>query len=232
MYFRHGEFHRMGRIGWLRAAVLGANDGIISTASLLMGVVAAGSTVNALWVIGVAALIAGAMSMAAGEYISVCSQADTEKADIQREQHELETDLPAEKEELTLIYMKQGLERALAATVAEQLMAHDALGAHLRHELGIHPSMRARPLQAALFSAASFSIGALLPILVMMLTPPSYHNYVIFLTAIIALAFLGAWAASMGGASRRVGALRVTLWGTLAMLLTTGIGTLLGHALT
>ncbi len=230
MYFRHGEFHRIERIGWLRAAVLGANDGIISTASLLIGVAAAQTTHSGILIAGVAALTAGAMSMAAGEYISVSSQVDIENAEIQREKLEQETDLPAEIEELTSIYVKYGLDHALAIQVAKQLMAHDALGSHIRDELGITKTLKARPYQAALFSACSFSIGAVLPIIVAILTPTNYFIFAIFVTAIFFLAFLGGLAAKIGGSRIVVGATRVTLWGTLAMLLTAIIGSLFGSS--
>ena len=228
---RHGEFHRIERIGWLRAAVLGANDGIISTASLLVGVASAHTTHSELLVVGGAALIAGAMSMAAGEYISVSSQTDAENADIQREKIEQETNPSAEMAELTSIYIKRGLERQLAAQVASQLMAHDALGAHIRDELGITAVLRARPFQAALFSAVSFSMGAILPILVTILTPTNYCTPAIFIMAIFSLAFLGGVAAKLSGSRIIVGVARVSLWGTLAMLITALIGSLLGTAI-
>ncbi|PIZ04834.1 MAG: hypothetical protein COY58_01915 [Gammaproteobacteria bacterium CG_4_10_14_0_8_um_filter_38_16] len=228
MYFRHAEFHRIERIGWLRAAVLGANDGIISTASLLIGVAAAHTTHSGILIAGIAALTAGAMSMAAGEYISVKSQADTEDAEIQREKKELEDNLPAETEELTSIYIKYGLDRILAKQVATQLMKKDALGAHIRDELGITQALKARPLQAALFSACSFSIGSILPILVTIFTSTKYLIPTIFLMAVFFLALLGGSAAKIGGSSVIVGAARVTLWGTLAMLITAVIGSVLG----
>lgn len=231
MSFRHRESHRIENIGWLRAAVLGANDGIISTASLLTGIAAAHTGQSGILIAGIAALAAGAMSMAAGEYISVKSQADAENADIQREKLELKNDFSGEIEELTTIYIKYGLERTLAATVAKQLMTHDALGAHMRDELGIYSLLRARPLQAALFSACSFSIGALLPILVTIIAPVNYLIPSIFIMAILFLALLGSFAAKIGGAGIIVGAARVTLWGTLAMSLTAGIGALLGAAI-
>lgn len=228
MYFRHDEFHRIDRIGWLRAAVLGANDGIISTASLLIGVASAHTTQSQISIVGVAALLAGAMSMAAGEYISVSSQSDTEKAEIQREKRELETNLPAEVEELTSIYIKRGLDRDLAARVANQLMAHDALEAHIRDELGITKILSARPFQAAIFSACSFTMGAILPIIVALLAPIHYVVPIIFVMAIFFLAFLGGIAAKIGGSKMIVGIARVTIWGTIAMLLTAIIGSQFG----
>lgn len=226
MYFRHDEFHRIENIGWLRAAVLGANDGIISTTSLLMGIAAAHATHGYLLIAGIAALMAGALSMAAGEYISVSSQTDIEKADIKREELELKTDWPAEVEELTSIYVKRGLERSLAAKVAEQLMAHNALEAHMRDELGLAQALRARPLQAALFSAASFSIGAILPLIVAMITPINYFAPTVFWMAILFLALLGGVAAKIGSSKIMIGMLRVTFWGALAMLATQFIGSL------
>lgn len=225
--YKHRELHRVERIGWLRAAVLGANDGIISTASLLIGVAAAHITENGIIITGIAALIAGSMSMAAGEYISVKSQEDTENAEIQQEKLELENNFPAEIAELTSIYVKYGLEPDLAAQVANQLMKHDALGAHIRDELGITTTLRARPLQAALFSAGSFSIGAMLPILVTIFSPKNYLIPIIFVMAIFFLALLGGLAAKIGRSSIAIGAARVTLWGTLAMLLTGIIGSVL-----
>lgn len=228
MYFKHDEFHRIERVGWLRAAVLGANDGIISTASLLIGVAAAHTAHSGILIAGIAALTAGAMSMAAGEYISVKSQADTEDAEIQREQSELNNNLPAELEELTSIYIKYGLERNLASQVATQLMQKDALGTHVRDELGITTVLKARPLQAALFSACSFTIGSLLPILVTIFTSTKYLIPIIFVMAIFFLALLGGLAAKIGGSRILIGAARVTLWGTLAMLITALIGSMLG----
>lgn len=230
MYFRHAEFHRVERIGWLRAAVLGANDGIISTASLLIGVSAAHTVYSGILIAGIAALTAGAMSMAAGEYISVKSQADTEDAEIQREKKELENNLPAEIEELTSIYIKYGLDRILARQVAIQLMKKDALGAHIRDELGITKALKARPLQAALFSACSFSIGSILPIVVTFFASANYLIPTIFVTAVFFLALLGGLAAKIGGSRIIVGAARVTLWGTLAMSITAFIGSVLGTA--
>ena len=228
MLFNHGEFHHIERIGWLRAAVLGANDGIISTASLLIGVAAAHSTHSGILIAGVAAITAGAMSMAAGEYISVSSQSDTENAEIQREASELKNNLPAELEELTSIYIKRGLDRELAVQVAKQLMAHDALGAHMHDELGITKALRARPFQAAIFSACSFSIGAILPMIVAILSPANYIMPAIFSMSVVFLSLLGALAAQVGGSKLFTGASRVTLWGTIAMLVTALIGALLG----
>lgn len=228
MYFKHDEFHRIERVGWLRAAVLGANDGIISTASLLIGVAAAHATHSGILIAGIASLTAGAMSMAAGEYISVKSQADTEDAEIQREQNELKNNLPAELEELTSIYINYGLERNLASQVAKQLMEKDALGTHIRDELGITTTLKARPLQAALFSACSFTMGSILPILVTIFAPTKYLVPSIFVMAIFFLALLGGAAAKIGGSRIRIGAARVTLWGTLAMLITALIGSILG----
>lgn len=228
MLFNHGEFHRIERIGWLRAAVLGANDGIISTASLLIGVAAAQSTHSGILIAGVAAITAGAMSMAAGEYISVSSQSDTENAEIQREASELKNNFPAELEELTTIYIKRGLDRELAAQVAKQLMAHDALGAHMHDELGITKALRARPFQAAIFSACSFSIGAILPMIVAILSPANYIIPAIFSMSVVFLFLLGALAAQVGGSGLFTGAARVTLWGTIAMIVTAIIGAMLG----
>lgn len=229
MHFKHlhHEIHRIAHIGWLRAAVLGANDGIISTASLLIGIASAHTSHNTILITGMAALIAGAMSMAAGEYISVKSQAETIEADIQREKFELQHDLPGELEELTAIYIKYGLERELAAQVATQMMEHDALKAHLRDELGITSTLTARPLQAAVFSGSSFAGGAALPLLVAFFTPTPHLVPIIFVSAIGCLAGLGAVAAKMGGARIGAGAIRVTLWGTLAMVITAAMGALL-----
>lgn len=228
MLFNHGEFHRIERIGWLRAAVLGANDGIISTASLLIGVAAAHSTYSGILIAGVAAITAGAMSMAAGEYISVSSQSDIENAENKREAGELSNDLPAEIEELTTIYIKRGLDQELATQVANQLMAHDALGAHLRDELGITKALRARPFQAAIFSACSFSIGAILPMIVAILSPANYVIPAVFIMSVLFLSLLGALAAQVGGSKLITGATRVTIWGTIAMLVTALIGAVLG----
>jgi len=225
---RHTEAHRTDRIGWLRAAVLGANDGIVSTASLIVGVAAAHTSHSAILVTGVAGLVAGAMSMAAGEYVSVHSQADTEKADIERERLELAADSAGEHKELAAIYMGRGLDKALANQVAEQLMAHDALGAHTRDELGISHTLTARPLQAALASAASFAVGAVMPLLVTLLAPESILVYAVSGTSLIFLALLGGIAARAGGAPIMTGTIRVTFWGALAMALTAGVGAMFG----
>ncbi len=224
----HPERHRTDRIGWLRAAVLGANDGIVSTASLVVGVAAAGASQHSILVTGVAGLVAGAMSMAAGEYVSVHSQADTEKADLSRERAELQADPAAERRELTAIYVARGLQPALAQQVAEQLMRHDALGAHARDELGISETMSARPAQAALASAASFAIGAALPLAVTALVPFSSLLIAVVGTSLVFLALLGFVSARAGGASTWTGAWRVTFWGALAMAITAGAGALFG----
>ncbi len=226
---RHAEIHKTQRIGWLRATVLGANDGIVSTASLLVGIAAAGGF-DALLVTGIAALVAGAMSMAAGEYVSVYSQADTEKADLSREAAELLANPQAEQRELSAIYEKRGLTPQLAQQVAQQLMAHDALGAHARDELGLSPELSARPLQAALASAASFAVGAALPLVVGALAPPQYVIAAISVTAIAFLALLGGVAARAGGAKLWPSVLRVTFWGALAMAVTAGVGAWFGAA--
>ena len=225
---RHTDRHRTDCIGWLRAAVLGANDGIVSTASLVVGVAAAGSSHGHILVTGVAGLVAGAMSMAAGEYVSVHSQADTENADLSRERAELEKDPAAERRELTAIYVGRGLERGLAQQVAEQLMTHDALGAHGRDELGISEAHSARPVQAALASAASFAVGAALPLAVTALAPAQSLIPWISGTALFFLALLGAVAARAGGAGVLMGAWRVSFWGALAMAITAGVGALFG----
>ncbi len=224
----HPERHRTDRIGWLRAAVLGANDGIVSTASLVVGVAAAGASQGNILVTGVAGLVAGAMSMAAGEYVSVHSQADTEKADLTREQAELQKDPAAERRELTAIYVARGLQPQLAQQVAEQLMKHDALGAHARDELGISEVMSARPVQAALASAASFAIGAALPLAVTALVPYQGLLPSVAGTSLVFLAVLGFISAKAGGASVLSGAWRVTFWGALAMAITAGAGALFG----
>jgi len=225
---RHTERHRSERIGWLRAAVLGADDGILSTASLVVGVAAAGSPRHQIVLAGVAGLVAGALSMAAGEYVSVSSQADTEKADLATERGELATQGPAEEKELADIYVQRGLDPELARTVAVQLMAHDALGAHARDELGITEQMAARPLQAAAASAATFAIGAALPLLVVMLAPVSQISLMVSVASLVCLAALGALAARTGGASPWVGAGRVAFWGAIAMAVTAIIGKLFG----
>ena len=225
---RHIERHRTARIGWLRAAVLGANDGIVSTASLIVGVAAASTSHGNLLLTGVAALVAGAMSMAAGEYVSVHSQADTEKADLARESAELGKDPVAEHSELAAIYMSRGLDHNLAGQVAQKLMAHDALGAHARDELGISEAMSAKPLQASLASAASFAVGALLPLLVTALVTAPLLVWWVAGTSLVFLALLGAVAARAGGAGVLAGAWRVTFWGALAMGITAGVGSLFG----
>jgi VIT1/CCC1 family predicted Fe2+/Mn2+ transporter len=226
----HYERHRTGHMGWLRAAVLGANDGIVSTASLMMGVAAAHADRHAVLLAGAAALVAGAMSMAAGEYVSVHSQADSEQAELAREREELASDTDAEHRELAAIYVGRGLEPALARQVAEQLMAHDALDAHARDELGITEVLRARPLQAAAASAASFAVGAVVPLLVAAIVPLSMQLGLVFAISLACLALLGAAAARMGGAAAGTGALRITFWGALAMAATTGTGLLFGIA--
>jgi VIT1/CCC1 family predicted Fe2+/Mn2+ transporter len=224
------ERHRSGRVAWLRAAVLGANDGILSTASLVLGVAAAHATHGGIMVAGVAGLVAGAMAMAAGEYVSVHSQADTEQADLKLERAELKTDDAGERKELAAIYVARGLDRTLAKKVAEQLMAHDALGAHARDELGINAAFLARPIQAALASAASFSVGASMPLLVTAVAPVAGLIPLVAGTSLLFLAFLGGLAARVGGASMRLGAMRVTFWGALAMAATAGVGALFGTA--
>ena len=228
---KHEEYHRIERVGWLRAAVLGANDGIISTASLLIGVAAAHTPYSGIFIAGIAGLFAGAMSMAAGEYISVSSQADTEKAALKREKEELEKTLPNEIEELVTIYINRGLQPDLAADVAAQLMAKDALGAHARDELGITEVTSARPLQAALFSACSFTLGSLLPLLMIFMVPRIYIIPSVSIMAVLFLALLGAVAAKVGGAPMVLGSSRVVIWGTIAMLVSASIGSLLGIAI-
>jgi VIT1/CCC1 family predicted Fe2+/Mn2+ transporter len=225
---RTRERHHVGRVGWLRAAVLGANDGILSTSSLLLGVAAAHATHGGVLIAGVAGLVGGAMSMAAGEYVSVSSQADTERADLERERAELKADDAGEHKELSAIYVGRGLDPVLAKRVAEQLMAHDALGAHARDELGISESLRARPIQAALASAASFAVGAAMPLIATVLSPARDLIPLLSGTSLAFLAILGAAAARAGGAGVLIGAARVTFWGALAMALTAGIGSLVG----
>ena len=228
MALRHRERHRTDRIGWLRAAVLGANDGIVSTASLVLGVAAAQASHGSVMIAGTAGLVAGAMSMAAGEYVSVRSQADSEQAALNLERAELKADDQGERRELTAIYVGRGLDPALAKQVAEQLMAHDALGAHARDELGISETLRARPIQAALTSAASFAAGAAMPLLAVAIAPESSLIPIVSGTSLVVLALLGGLAARVGGANVVVGAIRVTFWGALAMALTAGVGTLFG----
>jgi VIT1/CCC1 family predicted Fe2+/Mn2+ transporter len=222
------EMHRTGRIGWLRAAVLGANDGVVSTASLIVGVAAAHATHSAVLVAGVAGLTAGAMSMAAGEYVSVSSQADTEKADLKRERRELATDPTGEHAELTEIYVQRGLDRDLARQVAGQLMARDALTTHARDELGITEILRARPYQAAFASAGSFSVGAVIPLAAAAIAAPHAIVLIVIGTALACLAALGGLAARTGGAPLIAGIVRVLFWGALAMALTAGVGALFG----
>jgi vacuolar iron transporter family protein len=222
------ERHRTKHIGWLRAAVLGANDGILSTASLVLGVAAAHGTRANMLVAGVAGLVAGAMSMAAGEYVSVHSQADTEKADLARERAELRADDLGEHKELAAIYVNRGLEPSLAKQVADQLMAHDALGAHARDELGISEALRARPIQAAVASAGSFAVGSAMPLFAAALAPEANLNIFVSGLSLLFLAFLGALAARAGGAGVASGAIRVTFWGALAMGITAGVGALFG----
>lgn len=231
MRHSHKEFHRSDRIGWLRAAVLGANDGTISVASLIVGVAAAGASRGSILVTGVAALVAGAMSMAAGEYVSVQSQADTEKADIAREKNELETEPERELAELAAIYVGRGVDRPLALIVAEKLMSTDAIGAHARDELGITETLRARPLQASIASALSFIAGAVVPIAAAWLTPLAWISLVSSATALLTLSILGGTAAYAGGASVFRGAARVALWGALAMGITAAAGKLFGTVL-
>ena len=228
MAVRHRERHRTDRIGWLRAAVLGANDGIVSTASLVLGVAAAGATHGSVMVAGIAGLVAGAMSMAAGEYVSVRSQADSEQAALDLERAELAADDPGERRELTAIYVGRGVDPALAKQVTEQLMAHDALGAHARDELGISETLRARPIQAAFTSAASFAVGGVMPLLAVAIVPAPALIAVVSGTSLVFLTILGGLAARAGGASVTVGAMRVTFWGALAMALTAAVGTLFG----
>jgi VIT1/CCC1 family predicted Fe2+/Mn2+ transporter len=224
----HRERHRTGNIGWLRAAVLGANDGLLSTASLVLGVAAAHGTRSAILVAGVAGLVAGSMSMAAGEYVSVHSQADAEQADLARESLELKTDDAAEHRELAAIYVGRGLDPALAETVAAQLMAHDALGAHARDELGISETLKARPIQAAFSSAGAFAAGAAAPLIIAALAPGAGLILFVAAASLIFLAILSALAARSGGAPMAAGAWRVTFWGALAMGVTTGVGALFG----
>lgn len=224
----HRERHRSDRIGWLRAAVLGANDGVVSTASLVVGVAAAQASSGQVLLTGVAGLVAGAMSMAAGEYVSVHSQADTEQADLARERTDLDKDPVAEQRELAAIYIGRGLAPALAGEVATQLMAHDAIGAHARDELGISATLGARPVQAALASAASFAVGAALPLAVVALVPSAGLLGWVTSTSLVFLALLGVVAARAGGAGMLASAVRVVFWGALAMALTAGVGRLFG----
>lgn len=224
----HYEKHRSHRIGWLRAAVLGANDGIVSTASLIVGIAASNATHENILLTGVAGLVAGAMSMAAGEYVSVSSQSDTERADLDRERKELDENEQHEIHELQAIYVSRGLEPELAVKVAEQLMHHDALGAHARDELGISDAGSAKPIQAALTSALTFAIGAALPLLLVVLVPVKELIVVVSAASLVFLALLGILASYTGGSSIIKGAVRVTFWGALAMGLTAGVGFLFG----
>jgi VIT1/CCC1 family predicted Fe2+/Mn2+ transporter len=226
----HFETHRTHRVGWLRAAVLGANDGIVSTASLVLGVAAAGAGSQGILVAGVAGLVAGAMSMAAGEYVSVSSQADTERADLAREREELLSSPENEHAELTSIYVARGLDAEMASNVATQLMRHDALGAHARDELGISETLAARPVQAAFASAGTFAVGAALPLLIVILFPISTVMWAVSASSLVFLALLGSLSARAGGAPVISAALRVTFWGALAMALTAGVGALVGVA--
>ena len=230
MWMPHREGHRTQRIGWLRAAVLGANDGILSTASLVVGVAAADATRASIWLAGTAGLMAGAMSMAAGEYVSVSSQSDAEAAELQKEREELAADSAAEHRELAAIYVDRGLDAGLARQVAEQLMAKDALGAHARDELGISETLVARPVQAAVASAASFAVGAALPLALLAFSPETHLGAFVAVGSLAFLALLGAVAARTGGAPMRAGIVRVTFWGGLAMAVTAAVGGLFGTA--
>lgn len=225
---RHPEIHRTHRVGWLRAAVLGANDGIVSTASLIVGVAAAESSRGNILIAGIAGLVAGAMSMAAGEYVSVSSQSDTESADLARERKELATAGPEEHAELAAIYVSRGLDAGLADQVATQLMAKDALGAHARDELGISDTLSARPVQAALASAGTFAVGAAMPLLVVLVAPSPTLTWAVSGSSLLFLALLGSLAARTGGAPVWRSIARVTFWGALAMALTAGVGALFG----
>ena len=224
----HSEHHVVERLGWLRAAVLGANDGLLSTSSLIIGVASAQGTHQSILVAGVSGLVAGAMSMAAGEYVSVASQSDSERADLRRERKELSEDRAGELKELAGTYVKRGLDRALALQVAEQLMARDALGAHARDELGISDATAARPVQAALASAAAFSVGAALPLLMALATPNGFVVEAVSIASLLSLALLGIVGAKTGGANVLKAAIRVTFWGALAMAVTAGIGAVFG----
>jgi VIT1/CCC1 family predicted Fe2+/Mn2+ transporter len=228
MHRSHQDRHKLGTAGWLRASVLGASDGIVSNSSLILGLAAAHASHANLLLSGTAALVAGAMSMGTGEYISVHSQADSEAAALALERSELQDDFPGERRELTEIYVRRGLDAALARKVAEQLMAHDALGSHARDELGLSPATRARPRQAALASAGSFSIGAALPVAVIAAAPARNLMIAIAVVALVALLFLGGWSARVGGADPKVGALRVAFWSALAMAVTTAVGAAFG----
>lgn len=227
----HRELHSIGRVGWLRAAVLGANDGIVSTASLVLGVASAQTSSSGVLLAGVAGLVAGAMSMATGEYVSVSSQADTENAALAQEKEELAVNYEGEVQELMSLYVKRGLEPSLAHQVAEQLMAHDALDAHAREELGLTGTNSARPLQAALFSAVSFSVGAVLPVMVAWLTPAGFVLPFVILSTLFSLAVLGYISSIAGKAPAAMAIIRTTFWSALAMALSMGAGSLVGHAL-
>jgi VIT1/CCC1 family predicted Fe2+/Mn2+ transporter len=229
MRARRHERHHLGGTGWLRASVLGANDGIVSTASLMLGVAAAHTSQSNILLSGLAALVAGAMSMATGEYVSVHSQADTEAVALAQERAELNEDYAGERRELAEIYVRRGLDAGLAKQVATQLMDHDALGSHARDELGLSSMSRARPLQAALASAASFATGAFLPLLVAVVAPQRYLMPAIVAVSLVCLVLLGGWSAKAGGADVRTGALRVTFWSALAMAVTALVGTIAGH---
>ncbi len=222
------ENHRLLHIGWLRAAVLGANDGIVSTASLIVGVAAAHAPHQSILLTGVAGIVAGAMSMASGEFVSVSSQADTEHADLERERAELDSNREFEKAELAQIYVERGLDPELAEKVSEQLMSHDALKSHARDELGITEDFRARPIQAALASAGAFSMGAFLPISMVLISPPKNLILIVAMTSLLFLFCLGILAARIGGANAWKGAIRISVWGALAMIITAGIGALFG----
>ncbi|HEV7614394.1 MAG TPA: VIT family protein [Steroidobacteraceae bacterium] len=226
---RSHERHSLGGTSWLRASVLGANDGIVSTSSLILGVAAAHVSQTNILISGTAALVAGAMSMATGEYVSVHSQADTEAAALAQERAELEGDFAGERRELTDIYVRRGLDFNLATQVAAQLMAHDALGSHARDELGLSAGTRARPLQAALTSAGSFATGAILPLAVAVLAPQRYLMISVVIVSLLCLLFLGGWSARVGGADMRTGALRVAFWSALAMAITTLVGAIAGN---
>jgi vacuolar iron transporter family protein len=227
---RHRERHLTDRIGWLRAAVLGANDGTVSTASLVVGIAAAGAARKDVLLAGIAGLVAGALSMAAGEYVSVSSQRDTEEASLALERTELATQPIAEEQELAAIYEKRGLDAELARSVAQQLMAHDAIGAHARDELGLSDELTARPLQAAIASAASFAVGAALPIITVIVAPSAHVSLTVSGVSLVCLAGLGAMAARAGGASTWIGTGRVALWGAVAMAATAAVGALFGTA--
>lgn len=231
MTMKHPEKHRTHRIGWLRAAVLGANDGIVSTASLIVGVAAANANRHSILVAGIAGLVAGAMSMAAGEYVSVSSQSDTERADLEREREELATDGDYEHEELAAIYVARGLDTELADKVATQLTTKDALGAHARDELGISDTLSARPVQAALASAGTFAVGAAMPLLLVLLVPITALVWTVSGSSLVFLALLGGVAARAGGSPMWKSVARVTFWGALAMALTAGVGALFGATL-